>query len=392
MVAILAAFTTCDLPLSFGPEYFDTSTNFIAAYPLSTPAPATDLGTIIALDSPAVWDWAWRGKTGDTYEYMRLNDAGTIGGVGANDGGFSLPSTEQAWRLELVNLMPDPDYFEGLPIGPIPPASGWLTAGPPASIDINDPSARGKEIVLVSEGPIWAGFDPSDAFNTPPLPNAIYSFYARTTTGQPFYNIGLAGDDLYTKRSRIIRSDILAIENFMIPSNLYFLKFGREETGVQQNIRIDEVRAVRVDLDESWRLRLLLSPGNTEPGLVPGYYEFSVWVRIPDDALTPEDNAGRAANPAAALAASRIRLAMTQVAFLEGSDTPSTVNDTFSVDNSWTRKALRMEPRSNIDRFDESTNEAVIELSIYPFGTNSEIDVGSVLLAAPTLRFFANGY
>ncbi|MDX9958224.1 MAG: hypothetical protein RBT68_07265, partial [Spirochaetia bacterium] len=299
-VITLALFSTCDLPPSFGDEYFDSGTNFIAAIPLAAP-PAADADTVLyPLEMSATWDWAWRGRTGDTAEYMRLIDAGTIGGAGATDGGFSLSSTEQTWRLELVNLMPDPAYFEALIPGSVPP--NWLTGGL-ASIAVNEPSARGKELVMVSEGTDYAGFDPSLAFiNIPPLSNAIYTFYARTTTVPSYYNIGLAGDNTYSKLSRIIRSDILAIENFVIPSNLHFLKFGREEAGVQQNIRLDEVRAIRVDLDESWRLRLLLSPGNTEPGLVPGYYEFSVWVRIPDDARTPEDNVGRAATPAAALA------------------------------------------------------------------------------------------
>lgn len=390
--AVLIFFSTCELPLSFGPEYFNTSTNFIAAYPLALPPVASDWGAGTALGTVAIWDWAWRGTTEDDFEYMVLVNPGVVGGTGASDGGFSLGASEQVWRLELVNLMPDPDYFEGLPLGPFA-EDGWETGGPGASITVNQTAtSRGKELQLQSIGPEWVGFDPSTLFKTPPLDDALYSFYARTTTPAPSYNIETAADSTYDRLGRIVRSDILAIEDFAILSVDHRLKFGKNGNGEEQNIVIDEVRAVRTDLTESWRLRLLLRPGDTSPSLVPGYYEFSLWVRIPDDALTPDDDEGRMDTPEAALAASSVRLAMTQLSFLEGSDTPSSVTDSFAVDSTWTRLALRMEPRSNFDRFDEKIEEAVIELSIYPFATNETIDAGAVLIAAPSLRFFANGY
>ena len=388
-VAVLITFSTCELPLSFGPEYFNTATNFIAGRPLALTPLASDHGTDIPLGSTGIWDWAWRGNTGDPFDYMELTNEGPSGG--ASDGGFILPATETAWRLELVNLMPDPAYFETM--NDLDVLDDWLIGGVGASIAINQTaSSRGKELLLVSEGHSWVGFNPLTMFKTAPLPDALYSFYARTTTVPPIYNVETASDISYTKLSRIIRSDILGIENFAIPSTDHRFKFGKENPGEIQTISLDEVRALRVDLVESWRLRLLLTPEDTIPSLVPGYYEFSIWVRVPDDALTPEDAVGRMLTPEAALAASRIRLAMTQVAFLEGSDTPSSVTESFPVSGSWKRWALRMAPRSNFDRFNEGTDEAVIELAIYPFASNEAIDAGAILIAEPSLRFFANGY
>lgn len=391
-VAVLITFSTCELPLSFGPEYFDTGTNFIAARPLALPPPASDEGAGIPLDSTGIWDWAWRGTTGEMvpYDYMVLTDAGPSASGDATDGGFTLPDDATAWRLELVNLMPDPVYFEGL--ATVPP--GWQTGGLGASIAINQTAtSRGKELQLKSIGSLWVGFDPHSIFNTSPLPDALYSFYAKISPEiPPVYNVEIAANSTYANLGRIVRSDILAIESFTIPTNDHRLKFGKKEAGEEQNFNLDEVRAVRVDLVESWRLRLLLTPEDTNPSLVPGYYEFSVWVRMPDDALAPENDAGRMSAPEAALAASSIRLAMTQLGFLEGSDTPSSVTESFPVSSSWKRWALRMAPRSNFDRFDEETDEAVIELSIYPFASNEAIDAGAVLIAAPSLRFFANGY
>jgi hypothetical protein len=45
----------------------------------------------------------------------------------------------------------------------------------------------------------------------------------------------------------------------------------------------------------------------------------------------------------------------------------------------------------NLDRFDETTAEAVIELSIYPFNPQDP-EVGAVMIADPRLRFFIDGY
>lgn len=388
----LLALSTCVLPLSFGPEYFNTNTNFIAGRPLALTPLSSDHGSKIPLSSTGIWDWAWRGNTGDSYDYMLLSGPGIVGGIGASDGGFVLPATEPAWQLELVNLMPEPDHFERLIDGIMP--AGWETGGPGASIAINQTAtSRGKELLLVSEGTSWAGFNPSALFKTDPLPNALYTFLARASwIATPQYNVAEPDNINYEKLARILDSDFLAFENFAIPTSTYRFKFGKKDPGEIQTITLDEVRALRVDLVESWRLRLLLRPEDTTPSLVPGYYEFSVWVRIPNGALVPEDGEGREAYPSAALAASRVRLAMTQLAFLEGSDTPSSVTESYAVNGSWKRLALRMAPRSNFDRFDEKTETAVIELSIYPFGSNDTIDVGSVLIAAPSLRFFANGY
>lgn len=391
-VIAFAALSTCDLPPSFGDEYFDTGTNFIAAYPLSAPPVAGADTVLYPPGMPAAWDWAWRDTTGDTFEYMALTDEGTSGG--ASDGGFTLPASETSWRLELVNLMPDPAYFESLNDLDIP--TGWeYVVATGVSIGITTGS-RGKELLLVSEGTNWVGFNPNDIvnfFKTAPLPIARYSFFARTTTAAPLFNIAIASNTNFSGPADIIRTDILALKSFRIESVDHRVKFGKDNAGEQQTIRLDETRALRVDIDGLLRLRLLLRPGDTNPDLVPGYYEFSVWVRIPDDALLPSDDTGRTANPGAALAASKVKLAMTQLLFLDGSGTPSSKSGSFPVSANWSRLALQMESGSNFDRFDESTTEPVVELSIYPFSSNDTIDAGALLIAAPMLRFFGqSGY
>ena len=97
--AAFALFSRCDLPPSFGPEYYDSSTNYIAAYPLALSPAATDLGTGTELGAPGVWDWAWRGNMDNTYSYMTLTDAGE-----------ARPGGGQAWILELANLFTNGTY------------------------------------------------------------------------------------------------------------------------------------------------------------------------------------------------------------------------------------------------------------------------------------------
>jgi len=160
-------------------------------------------------------------------------------------------------------------------------------------------------------------------------------------------------------------------------------------SAVTQEVGLDDLRFMRVDIEDAFRLRLLLAPSSVNPTLVAGRYEFSLWVRAPSDALAYDDTA-RIASPSAPFATKRVTLSIRQIAFLIDRDTPILFQETFNVTDQWTRLALRM-GEGNLDRIDESTEEPVIELSIYPYD-RQDIDAGSVLIADPQLRFFIDGY
>jgi len=392
-LSCLTALSSCDwisslFPESFGPEYDDTTTNYIAAHSLSAPPLASDQGSTIGLDSPAIWDWAWRGVSGNSFQYMTLADEGTVGTAVAS-GGYTLDADENVWRLELVNLAGDP-YLEGAP------HAAWDSIGSASTAQSGPTTAsHGQFIRLDAPSGSWAGFDPNETgfiLDAPAsMPTARYSLKAFSTDSSIRY---IFGDSSFAPAFDDVSPSTLSA------SRHQFDEFSVESTSTRfmtgastenQSISLDDLRFTRSDLGEGARLRLILRPSDTVPTLVAGQYEFSVWARWPDDAL-PYDSTSRtqATNFEKPFAAKRLTLRIMQTGFLVDRDTPVKFQESFSVGSGWTRLALRMDG-GNLDRFDESSSEAVIELAIFPYD-DQDMDCGSALIAAPSLRFFKDGY
>lgn len=388
----LAALSSCDwisslFPESFGPEYDDTTTNYIAALPLAAPPAASDDGSVVALDEAARWDWAWRGRSGNAFQYMTLSEDGTVGATVTSDG-YALAADEKVWRMELVNLAGDP-YLE------VAQHAAWTADGGSFPSMAPTPASHGRFIQLDAPDGDWAGFDPNVAgfmLDDPAsLPTARYVLKAFSTDSSIRYIIGdssgsVSFDDAPISALSVSRHafDVFSVESVDT-------RFMTGTSGATQTVDLDDLRFTRLDLEESARLRLRLRPSDTVPTLVAGKYEFSVWARWPDGAL-PYDSTSRtqAASYEAPFASKKITLRVMQTEFIVERETPVIFQESFDLGSGWTRLVLRMDG-GNLDRFDESTDEAVIELAIFPYD-RQDMDCGSALIAAPSLRFFKDGY
>jgi len=386
LMSILVLAVTCDLPPSFGPEYDDTSRNFISAYPLAAPTLSGNADGSSVVDLSAVWDWSWREKTGTTFEYMTLTNSGTVG-TDVTSGAFTLDATETSWRLELANLAGDPYFEDSIP-------AGWIANAPATMALKSSTFYHGQYLELVSNNNYWVGFNPNfpgfilDA----PASNRsnIYRLAAYSTKADIKYLIedynALANFDDTIKYN--ISNNEIILKTFSVPELDTRAMFAVTQN--VQTVEIDDLRVVRSDIANMLSLRLRLKPADTEIDLAPGLYEFSVWVKVPTDALSYADSA-RATDTRAPFSAEKVRLELRQVGFSEEErTTPLFFSESFPTSSTWTRLALRMD--GNLDRFERSSKDVVIELAIYPFDVVGTISPGSVLIAAPSLRFFKDGY
>lgn len=374
----------CDLPPSFGPVYQDSSTNFIAALPLASPPSAADHGAAVppdtALDVLATWDWAWRGKAGtaNSYDYMTLTDQG----AGTGPGGAG-----NAWLMETANLASNSTFSAA-------PGPAWSGSGLTALT--NSGAIHGNALHAT-------GFDDGDylalssgLFADGPSPAETHGYRLSMNTGDPtglnYFYADTGTFDYLTEKNYLQlpgwatggNNSITFVSVGSAPGwSLLFLK-------ASGNLTLDDVTAIRTDVDEkNWALVLRLAAADTIPGLVPGTYEFSVYVRKPagllflTEARTDEGYASRF-----------VTLKMKQIV----NGTAQTVAErTFDLTalaspGSWNRLALRMEPNSTFS-FMESSPGQLVELSISGLSADGKLlEPGAVLIANPSLNFYINGY
>ncbi|MBN2875276.1 MAG: hypothetical protein JXM71_09300, partial [Spirochaetales bacterium] len=315
---------------------------------------------------------------------------GTVGTSVTQDG-FTLAADEKVWRLELLNLAGDA-FFETYNDGD--PITGWVHSGTASIAKARNQTGikHGQYVELFdgSDTDGWAGFDPSTAGFILDGAAASNTYRVVFWTGQDEldYIAGSATGVNFELASTAVPVDgKFSLEPFSISSADTRGMFARSNGS--QTAEIDDLRIVRFDIKESSSLRLYLAPPDTSPSLVPGRYEFSLWVRRPLDARFFDDP-GRISDPGAPFAATKVRLLMQQVGFLEDVSTPLMFTGTFNVGDSWQRIAVRMGD-GNLARFDESSSEPVLELAVYPYASD-DMDVGAVEIAAPALRFFVDGY
>jgi len=381
--------STCELPPSFSKEYDDTNNNFIDGFDLAAPSVSADAAGQIDLDLPAVWDWAWRGNTENTFEYMTLTDAGAVG-TSVTSGAFTLADTAASWRLELKNLAGDP-YFEDT----LPDGWGVKNGASTATVGLASTSiSHGQYVLLNTRSNDWAGFNPyitGFILDDPASrPASVYNVSAYSGSSTVRYAIGdyMSQANFDDPRVVNLNGSQLLLESFSVDSENTRVMFA--VANIDQSIDIDDLSISRKDLANEYCLRLRLRPDDTVPGLAPGRYEFSLWIKTPADSL-PRGSVARASDPDAPFSAASVRLELRQVGFSEEGKTIKTFTTVFPTTGDWTRVALSMGD-DNLDRFERTATDAVIELAIYPFGSLDNLEPGTVLIAAPSLRFFRNGY
>jgi hypothetical protein len=383
VVSVLAAafVTTCNFPLTFGDEYRDSSTNFIADRVLAEPPPATDDGSGVALDALAVWDWGWRAQAGNTYQYMEATDLGPATGPGGSG---------NAWLLEAVNLAVNPAFDGG-------DTTGWAADGAAISgagsihgnaLNVNPGSTSG--FAYIDTGTFFSELD-------------MVLAHSYTISLNAAGNIGLSGlryletDPAFYSTDNLQPSGWSGAGPFKIglanitTTSTNTLTF----TYIDSNFQFDDISAIRTDVfPRKWSLVLRLGRTDTEPALVPGIYEFAVHVKRPtllDGA--PADylfSTYPFRDDSEYYAARYVTLRATQTA---GGIIQTVAEQSFDISalpDTWNRLVLRMPKGSNFT-FPESTTGGAIELSISPMNPSSP-EAGAVLIADPSLHFYIDGY
>lgn len=379
--------SACDLPPTFGPDYYVSSTNYIAGFPLAAPSVSADAAGGTALDTPAVWDWAWRGRTDNSYEYMSMTGGtDTVGTAVTAGDGSTLTAEAAVWRLELKNLFRDGN-FENPAVDLTP-----FELGGSALKTVVNSTGFNQTLALTTGGNDYVSWRMSDllldqtgAFTLAP------SYYLRFMTWPNVnlpYHVGTQTDydSEITEQINVVPSvnSVIIADRFIgLESDTLFIM-----TGTIQTTFIDEVRMIRADVEPA--LHLLLRPADTALGLVPGQYEFSVWMKTdPADRLYSDSS--RIAEDYTAYQTSLRISQLRWDATNEALESEKSWEQTFAVNEGWQRLVLRMNATNNMERFDEGSSTAVMELAISP--TNpSLLDAGAILIAAPSLNFYINGF
>ncbi|MEI6874472.1 MAG: hypothetical protein WCL50_04985 [Spirochaetota bacterium] len=361
-----------------------------------------------------VWTWAWMTSSNadaTTFNYMTIDAPAsvprTVSSLGTVPTGLAsdLDPNGRAYLLDLPNLLPAVDSdFEGLSAA----STDWRldpetifpgTAASSLGIAISPNTLSGANSLLIElNTKIGASLNlaaVSDAAAT-----GLHDYQLRLLTrGDLTYSFGNWGsnltisDDLTSYVSfgssskTLVDAKILRSADFSQAQKtaIFFGSGLRPETGT-----VDNLRVLRIDLKDYYRLRLLLRPSDTTPKLARGIWSFVVWVLVPPGRSYATDTT-TAANP---FAASTVTLSMDQVTPaktfrqefpLTGPNAPAT--DPKAV---WQRLEIIQTVNNNYE-FDDSLATPVIELGIYPMSWEKP-DAGGILIAQPELHFYLNGY
>jgi hypothetical protein len=374
MVAVLVFFSTCELPPSFGPEYYDSSINYIVAFPLAAPDAVYDSELREETGLPAAWDWAWRRKMENEFAYMSLTPAGEnrLGGG-------------PAWILELANLFANGTYEAELTEGQ------YGTVGANVSITREFGQINGTSLKIATDPQTYARMNMAAILIDEPVDSFEYYIRLLVEPKSTFSFRSLSGPGTTQEPDGITGSLFLtdAFSNFGALGPGFSI--GSESSAF--NLNIDEVRVVRADHQSDMRLRLLLRPQDTYPTLVMGHYKFSLWARIPPGYLRFDDMDARNIDSDTAnapYAAPSITLTINQLLSTAGGKGGNSF--TFPISDIWQKIELDLPRSSNIEIFNEKLTLPVLELSILPGAPGQAMDAGAVMIADPSLNFFLNNY
>ncbi len=368
-ITMLTAFS-CNMPPSFGPEYNNSSTNFIARLPLAAPVAYGDATT--PFNTLATWDWAWRDGNSNTYEYMKSE-------LRAGEG----PGGSDAWLLTMENLGKDRVCAN--------PTTNW-TASTGATL--------GTETGALHGSSLKASF--TSTSSSIYIDKVFFSDYEPGHSYKLFMNAKDADGLRYIEHSE----DAYPAENLQTISGInrtFFIDFFPGNSNklhlTKQNtnpVYLDDVSAIRTDVNtDKWALCLRLSLKDTEPSLVPGLYAFSVWVKKPDGyAFSTESGRGDNVDYASRF------VTLSMIRSSSGNISPQTSKKSFDLTDplvypasgGWSRLELRLSKHEAF-YFNESAEGQQIELRIACIGSSgADMEPGSILIAGPSLNFYKNGF
>lgn len=372
-----AALASCNMPPTFGPEYYDAGRNFIAARSLAAPTPTADSAGGTDPDPSAVWDWSWRGQTGTLNEHPYMVLAAADPGP---DG------AEPAWRLELANLAANPSFALNL--------APWVvsaTESSVASVGGADPAAIHGNSMRITIGDSRFGQVSADANLfadgawAPATKNYLLAFNVseggalRAASGDSYAPESLQ-NLAWPSAGRVYVPADLGIGYDSAGSRRFYLS--RQPAG---DSSIDDIHAIRSDLDASlWSLSLRLRQEDTTPRLVPGLYAFSVWVKRPVGYSYPDDPTR---GDSTLYAAKYLTLRL--VNLVRNTTVAEAIFDV-SAYADWTRVALFVPFTSPLD-FTEGADGQILRLDISPMN-RLRPEAGAVLISRPELRYYVDGF
>ena len=365
IVPILILFYSCNFPPTFGPEYQDPTINFIAERVITIPPSATDPGTTVLLDTPATWDWGWRGRTGNTYEYMKLETSAEPG-----------PDAQSTpWLLRIVNLAENQTCTD---------TDHWQAFGTDASIS-NQSALHGtalkinatKESYIKAENSLFKDIDANPkSYRISLLVSNANSF--RFFNGEIYQTIDLQ-NPAWTQTGFYTVPFLLT--NIATGSGS-FIAFATGGT----DVFIDEIHLIRADIDlHKWSLKLILRQTDTSPVLVSGKYKFSLFVKKPNGYTFPsEDGRGNSSD----YAVQYITLRLIQLT--NNSTLAEQTFDLSEISSAWNRITIEFPDEKSL-HFTEGTAEPILAIEIIPFSLQKPF-AGALLIASPELNYFINGY
>ncbi len=410
-LALAASLFGCRLPSPYSSAYYDTSVNFIAGITLDT------FDTTGSANGKWTFSYLNNTSLATTYPYMTLEEVGTVGS-GAPTG---LATTAKTYRLRIANLLKAGDFEPTTSVpSPTPVDSGWSAPVPAANtvagatnaavLDLVSGDSKAEVIhgkTLHVHLPQGVGSANPYEYAVLPLTSGVSDLsdlsWSGTTADFPaLYSIlfnwqnNVEPVHFYVSPNDPVSSVADSNTPYITGTGLAHGTFATEAYSFQRaagdrtklivgqqaasaDLYLDDVRAIRSDLDLSLKLSLMTT--DTSPSLGSGYYRFSVWVK--DD-----DAASDVAEP---YRAQYVYLEMTNpVTDAQGSTTPVSIARPTAGWASWTQLTIDFPENNNLQITD--TTKPALELKISPCDYLGNKDTGNILISTPSLQFFINGY
>ena len=322
----------------------------------------------------------WTADRSESY-YMNF-EAVTAADAGGTTG---LPDGAAVYRLEVPNLMPDGD-FESTSAGPLPTPTGWSATG--GTNQIVSPGIYGQSLEYNITETQMVDFTLSnlaDGFIANKYylirfvleaSSAVFDYHNGVASlNAPWILAGLSGITAFPTAND--DPEILAISS----GGTFSINTPGTGSSVQGG-QLDNFRIIRTDIPYGLRLQVP-SIQEGRPELIPGTYRFSVYIKQEDSAsVTPAVK-------------NRFRSAGVTLQIKGPHDSVSdfTVATAFHPDDEdadWTSwQLISTDIEDLYPSAKEEPNNAVT-LSIYPTDVY-DLDIGSVLIAAPSLEFIPEG-
>ncbi len=386
-------------------EYYDSSYSFIDTIGLDSFV-GDDSTSDSAQGISGSWDFAWRGNSGTSgftgpggeYPYMSLTDAA----LSASDSSLGtapdgLEASSEVYRLSLANLFVDGD-FSAYTVGASAGWSGGTNTTAAVIADGATGSIHGNTLNLYIKQ------------KSEPAVLTISSYADDGAPSSAFYSMGfnyfstgtIAADDLYFSYGSIPSSggeSLVATSSSSTSSGSVILSTPDLSTYDTLNIAandttlyLDDLTLVREDLEPA--LRLYLTPTDTASALVPGRYEFSVWVHTDPDASDGDAAAGDSTVDDPYLAR---YLTLNMVSWPEGNVSGVAYGSASFSDSDWASGWTRLSVTFNDNKalyFDETDDASSIVLGLEVVMHSSSAPgryPGSILIASPALYLALDG-